>query len=110
MQTRAVADGGQPCRENGTEITDQGWGSGICEAKMHCGASLRTDQTGPRLPPVSLTRAGASTGRVGTDLHDSQHFEISQDHLQWIAPKLPRSATENAVPGRDLGRQVIHET
>ena len=110
MQTRAGAAGDQPCRENGTEITDQGWGSGVCEAKMHCGASIRTDQTGTRIPTVSLTRSGESTGRVGTDLHDAQHFEVSQDHLQWIAQNFPRSATENAVPGRDLGRQAIHET
>ena len=65
---------------------------------MH-GASLRTDQTGTRLPTVSLTWAGESTGRVGTDLHDSQPFEVSQDHLQWIAQNFPRSATEMRFPG-----------
>jgi hypothetical protein len=36
---------------------------------------------------------------VSTDLHDSQHFKVSQDHLQWIAQNFPRSATEMRFPG-----------
>lgn len=26
----------------------------------------------------------------GADLHDAQHSEVSQDHLQWIAQQVPR--------------------
>ena len=54
-----------------------------------------------RIPTVSLTRTGESTRGVGTDLHDSQHSEVSQDHLQWIAQELSGAGRE-AVPEQKL--------
>src|SRR6266536_6422902 len=78
LQTRAVTERGQPCGADGTEATDQGWGSGLCDTEIHCRAGIRTDQTGARIPTVPLTRVGESTRGVGADLYDSQHSEVSQ--------------------------------
>jgi hypothetical protein len=58
---------------------------------MHSGTGVWTDQAGPWIPAVSVTRVGESTRRVGTDLHDSQSSEVSQD-VFWI--KRGRSAKE----------------
>ena len=75
MQTRAVANQGKPCREDGTEITDKSWGSGVCDAKMHCGASIQTDQQhtpgtiNVRLAAVRrLAYEAADTGLLSPDL------------------------------------------
>src|SRR5712691_5996641 len=78
LQTRAVSERGQPCGADGTKATDQGWGSGVCDTKIHRRAGIRTDQTGARIPTVPLTRVGESTRGVGADLYDSQHSEVSQ--------------------------------
>ena len=43
--------------------------------KASGGAGVRTDQTGTRLPPVSVARRQQSTCRVGHDLHHPQSPE-----------------------------------
>ena len=45
--------------------------------------SLRADQTGTRVPSISLTRDRKSTTPVGPDLHDPHDSEVSQD-LFWV--------------------------
>ena len=56
----------------------------VCDTQIHRGAGVRADQTGARVPAVSLTWDRKSTRRVGPDLHDPQYSEVSQD-LFWIA-------------------------
>src|SRR6202162_5785760 len=84
-----MTNGSERSRAYGTEATDPGWGGGVCDTKVHRRTGIRADQTGARIPTVSITRTGEGTRGVGSDLHDSQHTEVSQDHLQRIAEQLP---------------------
>ena len=55
LQARALTERSQPGRAHGTEAGNQGGGGGVCDTQIHRGAGLRADQTGTRVPSVSLT-------------------------------------------------------
>jgi transposase len=79
---------------------NQGGGGGVCDTEIHRGASLRADQTGTRVPSVSLTWDRESTRRVGPDLHDPQSSEVSQD-LFWIERQFPVPSLSGAAQRSD---------
>jgi hypothetical protein len=83
LQARVLTERSQLGRAHGTKAGNQGWGGGICNTQIHRGARLRADQTGMRVPSVSLTWDRKSTRRVGPDLQDPQYSEVSQD-LFWV--------------------------
>ena len=57
------------------KIDDGGFENALPVEKASGGAGVRTDQTGTRLPPVSVARRQESTCRVGHDLHHPQSPE-----------------------------------
>ena len=75
-------------------------GGGVCDTEIHRGARLRADQTGTRVPSVSLTWDRESTRRVGPDLHDPQYSEVSQD-LFWIERQFPVQSLSGAAQRSD---------
>ena len=61
----------KPRREDATKAGDQGRGGSLCDTQIHRGASIRANQTGTRVPAVSLTWGRKGTRRMGSDLHDA---------------------------------------
>src|ERR1022692_110497 len=70
----------------------------------HRGARLRADQTGTRVPSVSLTWDRKSTRRMGSDLHDPQYSEVSQD-LFWVERQFPVPSVNGAAQRSDRRTQ-----
>src|ERR1019366_6899085 len=88
-----------------------GGGGSVRVAQDDRGAGVWTDQTGARIPAVSLARAGQGARRVGADLHDTQYSEASQD-LLWIAPPLlvervAEAAHRSALPVQNTSRKRL---
>jgi len=100
LPARALTESSQPGRAHGTKAGNQGGGGGVCDTEIHRGASLRADQTGSRVPSVSLTWDRESTRRVGPDLHDPQYSEVSQD-LFWIERQFPVPSLSGAAQRSD---------
>ena len=65
--------------------------------KASGGAGVRTDQTGTRLPPVSVARRQESTCRVGHDLHHPQSPETFHPRKGRLR-RLPRNKCPAAMP------------
>ena len=108
LQARALTERSQPGRAHGTKAGNQGWGGGVCNTQIHRGAGLRADQTGTRVPSVSLTWDRKSTRRVGPDLHDPQYSEVSQD-LFWIERQFPVQSVNGAAQRSDGSTQQSTE-
>src|ERR1019366_8655413 len=108
LPARALTERSKPGRAHGTKAGNQGWGGGVRDTQIHRGASLRADQTGTRVPSVSLTWDRKSTRRVGPDLHDPQYSEVSQD-LFWIERQLPVQSVSGAAQRSDRSTQQSTE-
>ena len=65
--------------------------------KASGGAGVRTDQTGTRLPPVSVARRQESACRVGHDLHHPQSPETFHPRKGRLR-RLPRNKCPAAMP------------
>jgi len=96
LPARASAQRGQLSSADAAKVGDQGGSGRVRVTENNRRAGLWADQTGPRIPAVSLARAAESARPVGVDLHDPQYSEAAQN-LLWITHPVSAPGTAKAA-------------
>jgi hypothetical protein len=77
VPTRTATQGRDAGGSHETKATDQAGTRGLCDPKNDRGTGVRTDQASSWVSPVSVTRLGKGSGRMGTCMSYPQYSEVA---------------------------------